>query len=334
MKSIIYIVVYMGKFDEFFNFWLLTCRYNPTIDFLIITDDNRKFDYPNNVHVVYRNLDWVKSQFQKLYDFDIKLDNPYKLCDYKPAYGEAFAELIEGYDFWGHCDIDLLWGDIRDYLTEDVLDKYDRIGFLGHSIIYRNNKENNRRYRLGKTAEDNYRKVFSTNENCFFDERGVNYIYDKLGVPYYKKQIFADLTEYKYNFYLTNVPKEDAYKNGKQIFYWNKGKLERYYLVNNRVFKDEFMYIHFLKRKMKLLCSTDNQKLMIIPNNITNRIEEPSVSVIKKYSKPHWVRYFIMLAVEKRDKISIRNVIRFIIRRSKKYYNLRFNNHELNDRKN
>ena len=32
-----------------------------------------------------------------------------------------------GYDFWGHCDMDLIWGDIRNFITEDVLSKYDKI---------------------------------------------------------------------------------------------------------------------------------------------------------------------------------------------------------------
>ena len=43
----------------------------------------------------------------------VTLDRPYKLCDFKPAYGFIFGEYLKEYDYWGHCDIDIVWGDLR-----------------------------------------------------------------------------------------------------------------------------------------------------------------------------------------------------------------------------
>ena len=60
------------------------------------------------------------------FDFAITLHTPYKLCDYKPAYGEIFAPELSGYDFWGYGDMDLVFGDLRAYFTEDKLRKYDK----------------------------------------------------------------------------------------------------------------------------------------------------------------------------------------------------------------
>ena len=58
-----------------------------------------------------------------LVDFEIVLNEPYDLCDFKVAYGEIFQEYLEPYDFWGFCDCDLIYGDIRHFLTEELLEK-------------------------------------------------------------------------------------------------------------------------------------------------------------------------------------------------------------------
>ena len=69
-----------------------------------------------------------KIYIQAKYDFSINLPSPYKLCDFKPAYGEIFNEFISSFDYWGYCDVDLIWGNIRKFLSNDLLDKeYDKI---------------------------------------------------------------------------------------------------------------------------------------------------------------------------------------------------------------
>ena len=116
MYSIAYVVPYFGKFPKGFQFWLLSCKCNPSIDWLIFTDDKTPYDYPENVKVTYWTFDQMKKKAQAIYDFPIFLERPYKLCDFKPAYGEIFADELKDYDFWGHCDIDLVWGNIRNFI--------------------------------------------------------------------------------------------------------------------------------------------------------------------------------------------------------------------------
>ena len=138
MYSIAYVVPYFGKFPKGFQFWLLSCKCNPSIDWLIFTDDKTPYDYPENVKVTYWSFDQMKKKVQAVYDFPVLLERPYKLCDFKPAYGEIFADELKGYDFWGHCDIDLVWGNIRKFYTDDVLNQYEKVGFNGHSNLYKN----------------------------------------------------------------------------------------------------------------------------------------------------------------------------------------------------
>lgn len=147
MYSIAYVVPYFGKFPKGFQFWLLSCKCNPSIDWLIFTDDKTPYDYPENVKVTYWTFDQMKKKVQAIYDFPIFLERPYKLCDFKPAYGEIFADELKDYDFWGHCDIDLVWGNIRKFYTDEVLGQYEKVGFNGHSNLYKNTPEVCARYR-------------------------------------------------------------------------------------------------------------------------------------------------------------------------------------------
>ena len=161
MKKIAFVIPYIGKLPTYFPFWLKTCANNPTVDFLLFTDDVTKYDYPSNVKVKICSFDELKERFQKLFDFQIALNSPYKFCDFKPVYGEAFAEELDGYDFWGHCDIDLFWGDIRNFLTEEVLNKYEYVYTHGHCCLYRNRPDVNCWYRtLPDNGYQKWREVF------------------------------------------------------------------------------------------------------------------------------------------------------------------------------
>lgn len=111
MKSIVLILPYFGKFNEYFSLFLNSCKYNKTINWLIYTDDKRQFSYPPNVKVIYCTFSDFKKRIERNFQFNISLDAPYKLCDFKPAYGEALQQDIEEFNFWGHCDCDLIFGD-------------------------------------------------------------------------------------------------------------------------------------------------------------------------------------------------------------------------------
>lgn len=69
----------------------------------------------------------LKELVQSHFDFQISLEAPYKLCDFKPAYGDIFKDYAEKYDFWGHCDFDMIFGNLRKFFNEDKLEKYDKV---------------------------------------------------------------------------------------------------------------------------------------------------------------------------------------------------------------
>ena len=172
MNRIAIILPYFGKLPDYFGLFLNSCKENPTIDWYLFTDDRRTYAFPSNVYVEYMSFSDLKSFFQEKFDFDICLNTPYKLCDYKPAYGYIFSDLIKDYDFWGYCDLDLLWGNIRKFLPDGEIIKYDKVGHLGHLALYQNAQEVNTIFMAEIEGRHRYKEVFSCEGSCVFDEWG------------------------------------------------------------------------------------------------------------------------------------------------------------------
>lgn len=319
MKSIAYIVPYFGKLPDEFNLWLHTCRYNSTIDWIIFTDDRKKYNYPSNVKVNYMTFIEFKKKIQTCFKFEIKLNNPYKLCDFRVAYGEIFEEELKDYDFWGYCDIDLMWGDIRKFITEDILDKYEKIGFQGHSTLYKNTKIINRRYRDLMKDKSKVEYILNCEESKFYDENIINNLYKEHNISFYSKTIFANISPLTYSFYLRYFPNEMDYKNKHQIFLWDNGKLYRLYYFKGKINKEEFMYIHFLRRKMKILIKDieDKDRICIIPNKIVEAPNHICRKYIVRNSRNNMIKYYIDLIQRKWKKINFENVLKYFIHRIK-----------------
>jgi len=252
MYRLLTISCYFGKLPEHFPEFLRSVEMNSTIDFLLVTDckiDN----LPGNVQVYNCSFEEIKERFQSKFDFPIVLDRPYKLCDFKPAFGLAFQEYLIGYDFWGHCDMDMIFGDIRKFLPGEVLEKHDKIYKFGHLTYYRNTAENNARFKMDNWIT--YRQAFSTKESVAFDEiAGMQNIYDTHGFSTYFSRDYADITYGKVRFTLSyfHVPEELVATNNydKQVFYWEDGHVYRAYLKDGKILREEFNYINFSKRRM------------------------------------------------------------------------------------
>ena len=121
------IVPYFGTLPDYFQLFLDSCAWNPGFDWLIFTDDHRPFRYPKNVRKIPMTFEGCKALIQSRFDFEIALPTAQKLCDYKCAYGYIFREYLEGYDWWGHCDLDQIFGNLGAFITEEMLHTYDKV---------------------------------------------------------------------------------------------------------------------------------------------------------------------------------------------------------------
>ena len=128
---------------------LISCAQNPDVDWHFLTDCEPPKEHPTNVHFHPSTLGEIADIATKVLGFPVHLQRAYKLCDLKPAYGLMFPHLLNEYDFWGHCDPDILWGDIRKFMTPKRLNDYDILtsrknALAGHFCIYRNEERINR----------------------------------------------------------------------------------------------------------------------------------------------------------------------------------------------
>ena len=316
MNKIVYIVPYFGKLPAFTKLWLKSCRNNKDIHWLFFTDDRTEYEFPVNVQKIYMTFTELKRRISKLYTFDICLHSPYKLCDFKPAYGEIFKDEIQrgNYDFWGYCDIDLLFGDIRQFITKEILNEYDVIGFLGHSTIFRNTDKLRNVYRTPLNGIDIYKEIFTTKANCYFDEDALQKILKQERIKIYKKVIFADVSPLFWNLRIGHQDPAGVEKNKRRIFTLENGKLFSKALYNGQIISEEYMYIHFLRRKMTFDDHLGDNWL-IIPNRIIELKDPIEKSTIIKYSKNNMVRYWLDFIKRKWRKITPTKVINYIFNR-------------------
>lgn len=271
MDSILIIIPYFGKFNNYFNLFLKSVEYNNTIDFLIITDDKRNFDYPKNVKVVYSTFLKETKKISSYFDFEAVCNNPYKICDYKPFFGEIYKEYSKDYDFWGWCDTDLILGNIRKFATPDLLKFCDKLYIHGHFSLIKNNGYVNHLLLNSPIYEDIWhcKEVFLIGDHtCYYDEYNgsVNTLY-RLGAKiYFNIDDIANIDFRHFSFSLCRWDDINLFINKKLIFYFDKGRLIATSEDNE---KKEFLYIHLQKREMENHV-TDSNSFRIIPNKFLN----------------------------------------------------------------
>jgi hypothetical protein len=171
MKKISLINVFTGDFPWFFKLFLKSCETNPTIDFFIFTDNVLDYKVPHNVKIIPFTLADFNQLATEKFGFIIDVNKGYKLCDFRPAFGILFSEYLQGYDFWGITDIDVIYGRIREFMTDELLEEYDTICVRNAFItaccmLYKNNEYVNNLYKKSK----DYKMIFTTPKNYAFDE--------------------------------------------------------------------------------------------------------------------------------------------------------------------
>ena len=180
MTTIAILTFWYGEYPWYMPYFIHSCKYNPTIDFIILTDNtNTIFDKPSNVKVVYKTLEEFKERASAKLGFMVTIETPYKLCDFKPTYGFLFPEIVQNYDFWGHGDIDMVYGNIRNFMTNEILNLYDIISSrnditTGTFLLYRNNIKMNTLFMQSR----DYKQVYTDAEHYCFDE--CNFLFTEL----------------------------------------------------------------------------------------------------------------------------------------------------------
>lgn len=264
MKSILLIIPYFGKWPLWFDAYLLSVAANPTIQWLCPTDCEIPKNHSSNITFLSTTLPQLNERVNKIVEAEVPL-NPRKFCDLKPAYAEIFTEQVQGYDFWGICDMDIVWGDIRKFITEDILNEYDIISsrkenISGHFNLFRNTEQVNSLYK----QLPNYKDLFELPEFKWTDEVVLSkFIKTSLAFKALGLKVY----------WLTILCNQENGRDSHQEYYldkwlWKDGKMLE--LKNGKQI-NEVMYLHFInwKRTMKYseVKYTDNPKQFYISYN-------------------------------------------------------------------
>lgn len=279
---------------NYYSLWLKSAERNSDIDFLVVTqDDIKKYNLPKNVEMIHAQFNDIIDQVKLRIGCEVNIHDPYKFCDMRAAFGYLFPEWFDGYDFWGGCDLDIIFGNLRKFITDDVLSAYDKILTHDHLYLYRNTREVNERFMLSVDGiEDFYRDVFSSDKLYCFNERaphGMYHLYNQHGFSMWDVNIAADIFYGEKNFKICSEKEKKI-----QIFEWDNGNLLRYELKNKSVVVDEFCYIHLQKRPMKMKDMKVGDRFLIVPNRFVFEYKAVTPKLIKKYQSKsivYWQNY-------------------------------------------
>jgi len=242
-QKIAFIVCYFGVLPWYYKLFVKTCSSNPGVDFFIITNCEADDLLAQNVHLVRMELKEIQQLACLKFGFEAELSGPYKLCDYKPAYGFLFSDITAGFDFWGHCDLDLIFGDIRSVLKNNLLAFYDvitaRQNYLaGFFTLFRNNDYCNTLF----MRSPDFKKVFQDSYCYGFDE--FNYLPDNSSSLVYMTDVIRSevdsrrLKAYFFNLAIEGIPGNLKWDNG--VLTNEQGQVLLLYHLNT--FKNQFFY--------------------------------------------------------------------------------------------
>lgn len=302
MKRGVFIIPYFGQLPYYFQLWMYTAGYSKLFDFWIFTNDKSVVSTADNVKIIYVSFEQFIKLAQTKFDFRLGLTTPRKLCDFKPTYGYIFEEQISQYDYWGFCDVDLLWGDIDHLVPLD--ESYDKLYVHGHMTLIKNTTENNRLFMEPIDGYENYESILSSPKNHMFDEPSdglnINLIAQKKGINTYLDYKLADINPFSFLFRIASYDYSLPYKSGrvvefppksKMLFYWKEGTLTKYELsCDGALHTSPVRYFHFQKRDLNIdnnVCCASS--FIIIPNSVIPYDGVITASVIESFVKDKFI---------------------------------------------
>ncbi|MCC6357024.1 MAG: hypothetical protein IT577_24315, partial [Verrucomicrobiae bacterium] len=145
------VACYLGPLPRYAGLCLRTAARNSNVDFLVVGDALPDEPPAQNVRFRKEAREAIGRRFAGRLGFEVPISGR-KLCDLKPTYGEVFADLLGGYDFWGFMDLDLVWGRVADFWADRLLDGNDILAtredhLTGHCTILRNTADMNGLFR-------------------------------------------------------------------------------------------------------------------------------------------------------------------------------------------
>lgn len=268
------VVPFFGKFNNYFPLWLRSCGNNPSFTWIIFTDDKSRYSFPSNVLVHYCNQADIDLLIKQTLGEDISLIRPHKLCDFKVLYGTIFSNWLKDYDYWGYCDVDVIFGDLKKFITIERLTENKKIFSLGHLSIIPNTNEINESIKKFSLSSDVKEQILLNPHTTLFDEWygtiNVNQLFvsNQWTISEDEGEI-SDVYVGSSDFLLTRWnPITDWFQvfKGPCLFQWSEDfGLLRYQLIDNNIQVSDSCYIHLKERQMEVHNLSSQKRLENAP---------------------------------------------------------------------
>jgi len=153
---------------------------------------------------------------------------PYVLVEFKPALGHVFSEFLEGYSHWGYSDLDIVFGDLPRWITEDEWKDFDvvtygygdqhRVYLRGQFTFHKNNQKTKQLWRQCKflsRMDQRFADVMEGKKNIRFESAEGCYSkaileQNDIAVKYAAKGT-VDVATFIFSFILTNPQQPNHY---------------------------------------------------------------------------------------------------------------------------
>jgi len=171
--SIAIVVTFFGQPPLWMPAFLLSCRANPDVHWILYTDIEPPRAFPPNV--VFKRMDVPEFDRHASAVLGARIQIPprrmKKLSDLKPTYGLLFADELRSFDFWAYSELDVVWGNIRQFMTDDLLSCHDIVSarhykIAGHFTLFRNTPAINRAFEMIPGATE----ALTSPRYCHLDE--------------------------------------------------------------------------------------------------------------------------------------------------------------------
>lgn len=243
-RKIAIITFCLGSVPHWIDYFLRSCVFNKGIDWILFTDQSLKANQYENIKIINTSLAELNILVSEKTNVQVSIRHPYKLCEFRPAFGLIFNDYLQDYDYWGYCDIDLIFGDIFSFLERAFGTGYHIISphkkfFHGHLCLLKNTPEINNIFSLSP----DYKKIFRSNKLHVFDEK------------FYKEGINLDSDEIINNQILERIDNYIRYKRRIRILskikFWNSTGIKQ--RAKRSIYLNDFnQIVNYLEKEGKI----------------------------------------------------------------------------------
>lgn len=253
--SVVVISVWFGPWPEWMDFTLESMSVNHSIDWIIVTDNAPPAKCCPNIRYITTDFQAYLSFVKGRIGVTPVINEMHQICKLKAMLGHIHERDIDGYDFFGFCDLDIIFGNIRHFYTPSILAKYQMLTthrdlLAGHFTIMRNSHQLRTAYMkipgwrklmekkigLGGIEEWHLAKVFGV----LARKPGWRSWLFRLRNNYIPGALFEE----RYSTILTPMRWHDGRRDHPESWFWKDGRLS-----NDRHPQREYLYLHFMNWK-------------------------------------------------------------------------------------